>query len=257
MRPFPISAIIIAKNAERSIRKTLQSLTWCGEIIIVDDYSNDATIRIAKKFTRRIYQRHLNDDFADQRNFAMKKAIHNWVFFVDADEVIPSDLRKEICATIQTANPNVAVLAMRRADYFLGHLLAHGSIATNYFLRVLRKKAAWWEDPFLEQVRTSGEIVNLQHKMIHTRMETIEEYATKINFYSTIAANHMFSRGQRTSVTNVIWQPIHEFLYRFIVLQAFWDGAPSLIFWLLIAYMNQLEQLKLWYLQSGQHKQQS
>ncbi|MBI2007578.1 MAG: glycosyltransferase, partial [Candidatus Blackburnbacteria bacterium] len=69
-----ITAIVITKNEEKNIENCLESVKWCDEIIVVDDYSEDHTAEIAKSFGVTVYKRHLNDDFAGQRNFGLEKA---------------------------------------------------------------------------------------------------------------------------------------------------------------------------------------
>ena len=93
-----ISAVVLTKNEEKNIKRCLESLTLADEIIIIDDYSTDFTIRKIEKTNKKakIYKRHLNNDFAGQRNYGLSKAKGEWVLFVDADEIIPEALASEI-----------------------------------------------------------------------------------------------------------------------------------------------------------------
>ena len=87
----PVSALLIVKNEEAFIENTLNSLTWCDEIVVIDAQSTDRTQEIcvnpqapwAKKM-QFITQPWLG--FSAQRNIAMKHAKHEWVFFLDGDE---------------------------------------------------------------------------------------------------------------------------------------------------------------------------
>ena len=107
-----ISAVVLAKNEEKNIEECLKSLKWCDEIIIVDDYSEDGTLKKvqsskfkvqndsprgeAGKSKLKIFKRRLDNDFAGQRNFGLEKASGDWVLFVDADERVNGQLRSEI-----------------------------------------------------------------------------------------------------------------------------------------------------------------
>ena len=95
-----ITAVILTKNNESTISKTLQTLLWCDEILVVDDFSSDTTTRIAKKLHAHVYARHLDNDFATQRNFCLEKAKGEWVLCVDSDEIVSENLKREILEKI-------------------------------------------------------------------------------------------------------------------------------------------------------------
>ncbi len=86
-----ISAIVLAHNNEKSIKKTLESLAWCDERIIVDDNSKDLTREIAKSAGAIVYQHALHENFGVQRNYGLEKAKGEWVLFVDSDEIVPKE----------------------------------------------------------------------------------------------------------------------------------------------------------------------
>ena len=118
-----LSAVILTKNEERKIQGLIKSLSFASEIIVVDDYSLDKTVPLAKKFGARVYTRHLNEDFAAQRNFALKQATCDWVLFVDSDESVPPALAKQILKAIKSTNINGYYL--KRQDVFLNKNLRH------------------------------------------------------------------------------------------------------------------------------------
>ncbi len=90
-----VSACIITFNNERTIEDCLKSLSWADEIIVVDSFSTDSTYKICKKYAHRIEQRKW-PGFRDQYDYATSLATHDWIIFVDADEVIPTELAEEI-----------------------------------------------------------------------------------------------------------------------------------------------------------------
>ncbi len=95
-----ISAIVLTHNNDSSILPCLESLSWCDELIVVDDNSTDQTQPLVKNFGATLFLRSLNDNFADQRNFALAKATHEWVLYVDSDEIVTKNLAKEIMEAI-------------------------------------------------------------------------------------------------------------------------------------------------------------
>jgi len=86
MEKIKLSVVIITRNEEKNIKDCLETLKWCDEVIVVDDKSEDKTSQIAKEMGAKVFTCLLNDDFAAQRNFGLKKARNKWVLFVDADE---------------------------------------------------------------------------------------------------------------------------------------------------------------------------
>ena len=95
VRHTPITAVVIAYNDEPNMRACLESITWADEIIVVDSHSTDATERISREFTEKVYQ-HDFHGFGRLRNEALAHATHDWVFSLDTDERATPELRDEI-----------------------------------------------------------------------------------------------------------------------------------------------------------------
>ena len=97
----PVSAVLIIKNEEQFIERALRSLLWCDEIVVVDAESSDRTASICKdpgapwagklKWNTQAWL-----GFSEQRNFAMKLASHDWIFFLDGDEACSPELAQKI-----------------------------------------------------------------------------------------------------------------------------------------------------------------
>lgn len=96
-----VSALVITYNEENNIRRCLESLTFADEVVVVDSYSTDRTVEIAKCYTDKVFQREFKG-FSDQRNAALKLAANDWVFIVDADEAATPELGCAIRKAIET-----------------------------------------------------------------------------------------------------------------------------------------------------------
>lgn len=95
-RRIGISACVITKNEEKNIARCLNNIRdLVDEIIVVDSFSTDKTVEIARRYTDKVYQRQLAS-FSEQRNYASSLASNRWVLHIDADEVWDDDLRREI-----------------------------------------------------------------------------------------------------------------------------------------------------------------
>ncbi len=90
-----ISAVVITHNEEDNIKDCLQSISWAGEIIVIDAHSDDSTVEISRKFTDKVYLREF-DNFSAQKNYGLSKASFDWILSIDADERVSGGLRKEV-----------------------------------------------------------------------------------------------------------------------------------------------------------------
>src|SRR5258708_32737578 len=98
-----ISAIILAKNAEDLIADCIESVTFCDEVIVIDDISTDRTAELAKLLNAKVYQ-HEFQSFADRRNYGARKAKHKWILYVDADERVSKELVSSIKEKVLNIN---------------------------------------------------------------------------------------------------------------------------------------------------------
>src|SRR3989344_7867941 len=119
---FMITGVVLTRNEERNIKECIRSLDFCDEIIVIDDNSTDKTLEIVKSTNAKLLIHSLNDNFAQQRNFALKKAKGDWIFFLDADERVSDELKKEIKNSIKESD-DFAGYTLKRRDYFLGRWL--------------------------------------------------------------------------------------------------------------------------------------
>src|ERR1044072_4495318 len=89
-----ISATIITLNEEENIQAAIESLTFADEIIVIDSESTDRTVELARQFPPKVIsQKFLG--YAAQKNFAAEQADHDWIFNLDADERITTELARK------------------------------------------------------------------------------------------------------------------------------------------------------------------
>jgi glycosyltransferase involved in cell wall biosynthesis len=93
---LPLSVFIITKNEEVRLPRTLDAvLGWAGEIIVVDSGSTDRAVEIAHAYGARVIQRSW-PGYGPQKRFAEQQCRYDWVFNIDADEVVTAELAREI-----------------------------------------------------------------------------------------------------------------------------------------------------------------
>lgn len=224
-----ISAVVLTKNEEKNIYRCLHSLSFCREIIVVDDYSTDQTLKIVKKFTSKIFLRKLMHDFSKQRNFALTKVEEEWVLFIDADEFVPEPLKDEIVNTIRRADKTINGYFIKREDIFLGKRMHYGELGNIRLLRLARKNKGLWVRPVHEVWQIAGKIEILKNPLIHISHQTVKEFLNKINYYSTINARYLFDLGVDCSFKDIIIYPGVKFFLNFFVKRGFMDGFYGFI----------------------------
>ena len=217
-----ISAIILSHNDQDSIGKTLKSLLWCDERIIIDDYSTDRTIEIAKKYTVRVFQHNLNDDFGVQRNFGLAKAKGEWVLFVDSDEVVPEELAKEIQEVVKNSTSSFYV---KRQDWLFGKTLKHGETSKVWLLRLAKKNAGIWARPVHEVWNVGGETETLVHPIDHFPHQDVAQFISAINWYSTLNARYLFEIKVKVQWWHILIYPKAKFFMDYVWYFGFLDGT--------------------------------
>lgn len=243
-----ISAIVLTKNEAKTIEKCLKSLSWCDEVIVIDDNSTDKTEEIAKGFKATIYKRDLNEDFSAQRNFGLEKESSEWAIFVDADEEVSKELAEEI--KLVTAKTSVDGYYIKRRDFAFGKWLNFGETANLYLLRLGRKGNGKWERPVHETWKIKGTAGKLQNCLLHYSHEELTPSLEKINDYTNIEAGYRIKKGDSSNYFQILFFPLGKFIKNFFLLGGFLDGMSGFLMAGLMSVHSFLVRVKLWELQN-------
>jgi len=258
-----ISAIVLSKNEEKNIQKCLEGLKWCDERIVIDDYSEDKTAELAKSRGVKVYKRKLDNNFAGQRNFGLKKAKGDWVLFVDADEIVSSSLSSEVVRRIRENKFDGFLIP--RKEYFFGKALNCADKAANDWsfgpikiLRLAKKDSGIWKGAVHEVWDVKGKVGVLINPLFHDSFPDITTALKKINFYSGIAAENVKKQkvkgflvrqlADRDNITplQIIIYPLAKFLKDFFWQKGFLDGTMGLVYCLLMSLQSFLTRSKKW-----------
>lgn len=243
-----ISAIVLTHNSEESLEACLESVKWCNEIIVVDDDSTDATRTIAKKYTDKIYEHLLNNDFSQQRNYALGKATGEWALFVDSDEIVSETLKEEIELRIKSYL-DVSGYYIKREDTMWGKKLDYGETGNMWLLRLARKDAGKWQGKVHETWKIHGKTQRLKNTLSHFPHPTVSEFLSEINFYSTLRAEELHKKNVRVSFYDIIFYPKAKFFLNYLFKQGYRDGIPGFLLALFMSFHSFLVRGKLWQLQ--------
>lgn len=241
-----LSAFVITKNEEQKIARCLQHLSWTDEIIVLDSGSTDATISLAKKFTKKVFTRSF-EGYGPQKQAAINKCSNNWILEVDADEVVSKELQQEITSLL--ARPELlehhTAYSIPRQEYFLGKSLFQSRI-----VRLYRKDAVAYQGEIHERLVIQGTAGSLQHPLFHEsdQYETIADRITKINMYTKKEAEILFSQQPNIFVTffKMLTFPFVYFVWQYFFQGLVFRGYRGLIWSLLTAYYHFLIYAKVY-----------
>lgn len=243
-----LSAVVLTKNEEKNIKDCLVGLSFCDEVIVVDDNSSDKTVEIAQTFGAKVFFHALDDDFSGQRNFGLEKASGEWVLFVDADERVTSHLRREI--TQLTKNPinQCAGFFIKRVDFLWGEKLKYGEAGNIKLLRLAKKDRGLWQGKVHETWKIKGRVRELKNPLLHYPHQTVKELLEKINFYTDLRARELYTTGIPVYLPSILLYPLGKFFVNYFLKRGFLDGMPGLILAIMMSFHSFLVRGKLWYL---------
>jgi glycosyltransferase involved in cell wall biosynthesis len=240
-----ISAVLITLNEEKNIQRTLDSLRWCDEIVVVDSFSTDQTATLCRRAGCRVFQQPFNG-FGNQKQFAVDHARHDWILSIDADEVLTPGLTQEIKELLSGAAMPHAGYTIPRTLVFLGTVMRYGPEHRRPILRLFdRRRGRFSKAAVHEGIELRGTVGALQHEMLHYSYESVSTYFVKFNRYTTLAAQQLHEQGRTASLMSVVLRPPLEFLLLYVV-RGFWlNGYPGLVWSLLSAMYPSVKYMKL------------
>jgi hypothetical protein len=229
-----ISAIILigGKVDKDLLKKCLDSVSWCNEVIKVDT-SN------------------IHGSFADWRNIGAEKAKGEWLLYVDTDEEVTNNLRQEIEFTIYKLQFTNSAYAIPRQNIFLGHAMHWGGWAPDYVLRLIKKESLKsWSGDLHEQPQISGTVGHLKEPLTHRSHRSLTEMVEKTNKWSEIEAKLLYDSGHpKMNIFRFFSAGFREATYRGIVKLGFLDGVTGIIEIIYQTFSRLITYSKLWELQ--------
>lgn len=240
-----LSAIITCNNEEINIADCLKSISWADEILVVDSFSTDGTAEIARSLGAKVLQ-HEYESPGSQKNWAMARAAHPWVLFLDADERVTEGLAKEIRETVLRDGPRDGYW-IRRRGYFLGKEARHSGWQHDQVLRLFRRGSGRWQERRVhESVVLSGRAGRCRYPMVHYSYRSVDDWLTKIGRYGEWAAMDMAAAGKSAGGRGLLLNPLCDFLYKYLGRRGFMDGTHGLVLCLFQAFGVFYKYAKLW-----------
>jgi glycosyltransferase involved in cell wall biosynthesis len=193
-KSLDLTIVVLARNAQDTLEKTLQSAHFVKEILVVDDESTDKTIDISLKHKARILT--LKGNFAEKRTIVLEHVKTTWVFYLDADEVIDEKLKQSITQTIVAGVGGVYLVT--RFNYFLGKRMYNDQVERLFAKKVLK---GWTGKVHESPITTIKEKVVLAGHLDHYTHRNISDMLAKTNEWSEIEASLRFEANH----PSVVW----------------------------------------------------
>ena len=248
--PGPVSVLVLTYNEEDNLPRCLDSVAWADDVLVVDSFSTDRTVEIARARGARVLQRAF-DTFAGQRNFGIDQGElrHDWVLHLDADEVVPDALRDELLDVVRTGGKPAYRVASRMM--FQGKWLRHAGMYPAYQVRFGRRDCLRFKQVGHGQREDlpPEEVGTLEHDLEHYSFSKgLHEWFAKHNRYSSDEAAEALGqragaidwaalaapdrtrrrRALKALAARMPMRPSLRFVYMYVLRRGFLDGRAGL-----------------------------
>jgi glycosyltransferase involved in cell wall biosynthesis len=232
-----ISALVITYNEIGYIENCIRSVEFADEIIVVDSYSTDGTYEYLLKHPKVRVVQHPFKNYTAQKAFTLEQASHDWVIFVDADEVVTTPLKQEILITVNSKKSHSAYW-FRREFMFQEKRLRFSGWQTDKNYRLFRKSKVKFSEKRIvhETLEVNGTSGILTEKLIHFCYRNYANYKGKMLCYGRLKAKEAIFNEKRFSYSLLLFKPTFRFLYNYIVRLGFLDGFKGIT----VCYLNAL-----------------
>lgn len=241
-----LTALITSYNEEANILECLESVRFADETLLVDSFSTDRTLEIARAIPNvRILQREYFGSAA-QKNWAMEQVETPWVLIVDADERVPVGLAEEILHVLESG-PRADTYSLRRANVMVGKVIRHSGWSTDRVVRLIRRGTARYPNRRVHaDIPPAGPTPVLTEPLRHITFRSFEQYLEKLHRYAFWGAADLWRHGRRAGFAQLTLRPLWRFLRMYVVQAGFLDGSHGLVLCGLQAYGVFLKWARVW-----------
>lgn len=243
------SIVVPVRNEEANLPLCLERLKEFDDVIVVDSGSTDGTVGIAQSFGRNVLNFVWNGGFPKKRNWVLRNYPfkYPWVLFLDADERIPPEFKREVGTITQSSSHNGFWIGY--SNWFMGRLLKHGDpvrklsllrVGCGEFERIAEESWSKLDMEVHEHLVVSGTVGAITARIDHHDMRTLDAYYERHNEYSSWEAmRYLKLKGmisltfrQKLKYRMIRWKifpPIY-FIANYFLRLGFLDGLPGFYF---------------------------
>jgi glycosyltransferase involved in cell wall biosynthesis len=252
-----ISVPIVACDEAANLRRTLASVAWADEIVVVDSGSTDETLDIAREFNARIFVE-LWKGYGPQVNSAIDKCTGDWILNLDADEVVTAELQGEVHALL-SGNPEFDAYMVPRLNLVIGRWMRHGGVYPDHKLRLFRRGTARLREDTEPHAtpKYDGPTGQLKAHMLHYAYPNLDVYLEHMVRYSTASLPLVLGKGKTSLslsafVMNTFLNPVATFVYNYFLRLGFLDGREGFLFHLYHSVYVSWKYAKAWQAARGE-----
>jgi len=276
-----LSVLVPTLDEELNLPECLDSVCWADQVFVVDSFSRDGTLDIARSRQAEVVQ-HRFESYSRQKNWALDNLPfkHDWVLIVDADERVTPELRAEIEAALASDGAACAGYYVNRRFIFLGTWIRHAGWYPSWNLRLFRHRLGRYDDREVhEHVVVDGPVGYLRSELLHLDRRPLEAFIARHNRYSTLEALARYKAEtdapdkarlplrpfgspveRKRALREQVWprlplKPLVLFAYMYVLRRGFLDGRAGLALCVFHAFQEFMVGLKLAELRSGARRQ--
>lgn len=266
------SILILTYNEEKNISAAIQSVAWADDVVVLDSFSTDRTVKIARENNAHVFQREF-DDFGSQRNYGLNEIQfkHKWVFHLDADERFNDDLKKE-CDRVISLDEKSAYFVPNKI-IFMGKWIKHSTQYPHPQVRLVKIGAADFVKAGHGQREGKAEkgIGYIDKAYDHYNFSKgITDWIEKHNRYSSeeallaiktkrrpiqecISRNLMIrKRAMKSWFVKMPFRPLLKFTYLYFFRLGLLDGRAGFAYCILQSIYEYMIVLKIWELKRSE-----
>lgn len=242
-----LSVIIITQNEAHNIADCLKSLSFADEIIVLDANSTDDTVALCQSFGAHVTVTPDWPGCGPQKQRALAKAQHDWVLSLDADERITPALVTEIQHAMNQ-NTFVAFDIPFQSTYF-GKQIRFGDWTNESHIRLFHRHFCQFTSDIVHcRMQIDGKVGKLKHKILHHPYQHVDAVLRKMNLYSTLGAELLFSKGRTATLWTALSHSLWSFFRGYFLRLGFLDGKEGYMLAVSNAQGTYYRYLKLMYL---------
>lgn len=243
-----LTAIIPTGNENHNIEGVLESVSFADEVIVVDSFSTDNTVELAKKYNPKIIQREYEYS-ASQKNWAIPQAENEWILLVDADERVTPQLKKEIQEVLKNPPEDIVGYWIYRNNHFMGEKVHYSGWRNDKVIRLFRKSKCRYQDKYVHaEIIANGKVGKLKNRFYHNTYISLDKYVEKKNRYATWQAKDYDKKIGKITAYHVVLKPFYGFCKHYFLQSGFRDGMVGFTISYLQAYAIFMRYAKLWLL---------
>jgi glycosyltransferase involved in cell wall biosynthesis len=248
-----ITAVIIVKNGENLIADCIDSVSFCDEILVIDNQSEDRTIEVAKRMNAKVYE-YETKDFAELRNFGLTKAKSDWILYIDVDERVSEDLGRNIKDTILRKDSQFSAYRLQRKNYYFKNVeWPH----VEKIIRLFNKKSLkGWEGKLHESPVIDGEIGDLDGYLLHYTHRDLASMLKKTIEWSRTEADLRFNANHpKMSWWRFPRVMISAFFNSYIKQEGYKAGTAGLVESIYQSFSMFITYARLWEIQNEANRE--